>query len=159
MTQNIEKQLLRLIATDRIDRPISSMSGKLKRAKPGLARAIDLSEHGASFQGDRTYARIEESSRQSARGMREGIDYFKKEFPRYGKILDGMIEEARESHETHLYFGMNPDSRLTSADYMHVMSDLGFSGEAAKGMYTELMNASHKIAKSRKETERRILIG
>lgn len=37
---NTERQLIELIATDRIEMPISSMSGKLKRQKPKLAQAV-----------------------------------------------------------------------------------------------------------------------
>ena len=36
MTEQIERQIIELIATDRIDIPVSSMSGKLKRKKPSL---------------------------------------------------------------------------------------------------------------------------
>ena len=57
MEENIERQLIEIIATDRIDKPISSMSGRLKRAKPKLARSVEL-DSGDSFEGDRTYARV-----------------------------------------------------------------------------------------------------
>jgi hypothetical protein len=33
MTENLERQILEIIASDRIDIPISSMSSKLKRSK------------------------------------------------------------------------------------------------------------------------------
>ncbi len=42
MTNNIERQVIEIIATDRIDIPISSMSGKLKRGKKKLAQALEL---------------------------------------------------------------------------------------------------------------------
>ena len=42
MEKTIETQLIEIIATDRIDKPISSMSGKLKRAKPKLAQILEL---------------------------------------------------------------------------------------------------------------------
>ena len=38
--ETLERQIIQLIATDRIDIPISSMSGKLKRRKPKLAEAV-----------------------------------------------------------------------------------------------------------------------
>ena len=41
--EELERQLIEIVATDRIDVPISSMSGKLKRRKPKLAKAVDLS--------------------------------------------------------------------------------------------------------------------
>ncbi|MBT3642432.1 hypothetical protein HN604_01960 [archaeon] len=154
---NIERQILQIIATDRIDKPISSMSGKLKRAKPKLAQAVELS--GGSFEGSRAYARVEESDVMKARGMRNGIDAFSSEHPRYGAILNGYIEEERARTETHLYFGMQEGSRLTSNDYMGVMTNLGLSEGVAEGLYPELMNISYKLARKRDEGERSILIG
>ncbi len=159
MANNIEKQLIQLIATDRIDRPISSMSGKLKRAKPKLAQAVDLSGYEGNFIGDRTYGRVETSDAMSARGMRDGITEFADQFPRYGKILNGMIEEKRAKRETHLYFGMHDGCRLTSDDYMQVMSDLGFTPAVAERLYGELMDISHNMARKRNETERKVLVG
>lgn len=154
--ENIERQLIELIATDRIDKPISSMSGKLKRAKPKLAKAIDLKR---SFEGDRAYARIEDGDRMVTRGMRDGIKVFAEAHPKYGEILNEIIEEERAKRETHLYFGMQDGCRLTSADYMGVMTNLGFSEATSERLYGELMDVSYKLARARKETERRILIG
>ena len=51
---NTEKQLIELIATDRIDKPISSMSGKLKRAKPKLAKALELQD-GDLYESERVF--------------------------------------------------------------------------------------------------------
>lgn len=157
MTEQLEREIIRLIATDRIDKPISSMSGKLKRAKPKIARGIDLGSD--SFTGDRAYARIEETDTQKARGMRGGIANFSEAHPKYGRILNGMIEEQRTQRESHLYFGMQTGRRLTSNDYMGVMTDLGFTEGTARGLYTELMDISHKLARSRNESERRIMLG
>ncbi|MCR4285252.1 MAG: hypothetical protein NUV97_04405 [archaeon] len=156
---NTERQLIQLIATDRIDKPISSMSGKLKRAKPKLAKAIDLSEFGGSFVGDRAYGRIESEDTMKARGMRDGVEMFKQEYPTHGTILEGMIAEKRLESETHLYFGMHEGRRLTGDDYMGVMTDLGFTPAVAERLYGELMDISYKLARSRDETERSVLIG
>jgi len=157
MTNKLEKQIIELIATDRIDIPISSMSGKLKRQKPKLATTIDLSEYENDFIGERVYARIEAEDLMKARGMKEAIDIFSQEFPRYGTILNGLIEEQRALRETHLYFGVNEGCKLTSEDYMGVMESLGFNETTAKSLYTELMDVSRNLSRKRQE-ERRILI-
>ena len=151
-----ERQILEIIATDRIDMPISSMSGKLKRKKKKLAQELELQDN--YFEGDRVYARIEDSDMMKARGMKDGIEVFSQEFPRYGTILKGMIEEERAKSETHLYFGINPECRLTSGDYMDVMTNLGFSEQRAEGLYQELMKVSRNLNKKRDE-ERSIMIG
>jgi hypothetical protein len=159
MTEQLERNIIKLIATDRIDRPISSMSGKLKRAKPKLANGIDLNGYGKSFEGERVYAHIRTEDRMKARGLRDGVDAFKQAYPQHGKILEGMIAEERLSRETNLYFGVQDARRLTSDDYMGVMKDLGFSQATAKGLYSELIEVSYNLARSRNETQRSILIG
>jgi len=158
MTNNIERQIVEIIATDRIDIPISSMSGKLKREKKKLAEALDLSEYENDFVGDRVYARVEEDETMKARGMKEGIDTFCEEYPRYGKILKGMVEAKRAEREVNLYFGMNDGCKLTSDDYLGVLTGLGFSELRASELYPELMKVSRNLSKKREE-ERSILIG
>lgn len=157
--ETLERQIIEIIATDRIDIPISSMSGKLKRAKPKLAKAVFISP-GESFEGDRTYARVEqEDAVLKARTIREAVDVFAEKYPRHGKILDGLIEETRAAKEIHLYFGMNEGCRLASGDYMHVMTGLGFSELKAESMYQELMDSGRKISRKRDGEERSILVG
>lgn len=152
---NIERQLIELIATDRLDIPISSMSSKLKRSKPKLARAIEF--RGQTFEGDRVYARIEKDDKMKAKGMKEGVAKFAEKFPRYGKILRGYIEEQRALRETHLYFGVNEGCRLTADDYMSVMDSLGFTPAAAQSLYQPIIDASRKISRKRDE-ERSIML-
>ena len=156
---NIEKQIIEIIATDRIDKPISSMSGKLKRMKPKLAKVVPIAP-GKSFDGERVYARVEtDDSVMKARGMREGINKFEKEHPRWAKVLNGYIAEERANSETHVYFGMYEGKRLTQADYVGVMTDLGLSEGSAMALYQPLMEVSRKLSRARDEGERSVLIG
>ncbi|MEK6846863.1 MAG: hypothetical protein AABY16_01705 [Nanoarchaeota archaeon] len=157
MSETTERQIIELIATDRIDIPISSMSGKLKRQKPKLAEAIDLGGR-SRYNGERVYARVESEDREKARGMREGVEEFSRKFPQYGKILDGIIEEKRVERETHLYFGIQEGRRLTADDYMGVMQNLGFTESTARSLYPELMEISRNLSRKRDE-ERSVLIG
>ena len=152
-----ERKIIELIATDRLDIPISSMSGKLKRAKPKIARELGLNAD-QPFYGERVYARVETDDRMKARGMKDGIEKFSEQFPQYGKILEGYIAEERARSETHVYFGMNQGSRLTADDYLGVMTNLGFNETAARNLYQPLMDASRNISRSRSE-ERSVLIG
>lgn len=154
MANELERQVIELIAADRIEIPISSMSGKLKRMKPKLAERIEID---GKYNGERVYARVQTDSEMKARGMRDGIDVFKAQYPTYGKILEGMIAEQRVVKENNLYFGMNSGCRLTSDDYMGIMRNLGFSEGTALGMYKEIIDVSRKISKKRQE-ERSILL-
>lgn len=157
MNEDIEKKIIELIATDRIDIPISSMSGKLKRAKPKLGESVaqDISK---SYNGDRVYARVKQENLDKARGMKDGIEKFCQNFPREGKILIGYIEEQRVVRETHLYFGVNSGCKLNADDYINVMTGLGFTEARARDLYPELMEVSRNMSRKRDE-ERSVLIG
>ena len=154
--ESLERQVIELVAADRLYIPVSSIDGKLKRMKPKLAKAIALPKD--SFKGERVYARIESENEQKARGMKEGIELFCTKYPQYGKILTGMIEEEREVRETHLYFGMNDGRRLTADDYLGVMANLGFGPVSAKNLYHELIEVSRDIKRKRQEDERSIML-
>ena len=156
MTEQLERQIIALVAADRFDIPVSSLSGKLKRMKPKLAQAVALPTD--TYFGDRVYARVETDETMKARGMREGIEMFEAEFPRHGKILRGYIEEQRAQKEVNMYFGVNPGCRLTADDYLGVMANLGFAETQARSLYGTLIDVSRNLASKRQE-ERSILIG
>jgi hypothetical protein len=160
MTNNetLERRVIELIATDRIEIPISSLSGKLKRAKPKIAGTIDLKPYEDNYCGERVYARIESEDKDKARSLKEAVSEFAKEFPKYGEILAGKIAEKRAKKEVHLYFGMNEGRRLTSEDYMGVMRGMGISEPRSEGLYQELMEVSRNLTRQRGE-ERRIMVG
>jgi hypothetical protein len=159
MSEQLERQLIEIVALDRIDKPISSMSGKIKRRKPKLAKGIDLADFDNHYDGDRVWARSQYDDRLKARGLKDGVEKFEARFPKYGRILKGYIEEQRTIRETHLYFGVQDGCRVTSRDYLGVMEDLGFSPGMSERLYPELMDISRKLARKRDESERSILIG
>lgn len=155
--ETLENQVIELIAADRIFITASSMDNKLKRVRPKLAKAIDLL--GKDYSGERVYARTRiEDSTEKSRTMREAVDEFAQQYPRHGKILNGMIEETRDSKESNLYFGINPGCRLTADDYLGVMANLGFTTAQSRALYGPLIETSRAIAKKRNE-ERSILVG
>jgi hypothetical protein len=156
MSENIEGKLIKLIATDRIEIPISSMSGKLKRQKPKLAKAV-AEGFKARFSGDRAYAKVEEKDIMKARGMREGIEAFSKVYPKMGQVLQEYIDEKRKDREVHMYFGMRDGCRITADDYREVMTNLGFTSAMAEELYPALMDVSRKLSRQRDE-ERRVLV-
>lgn len=157
--EKLERQIMDLIATDRIFIPIKSMAGKLERRRPKIAEAMDMRD--GSYVGDRAYARISLETGSKARGMADSIELFAEQYPRHGAILKGLIAEERVLREPHLYFGMNPGSRLTSDDYMGVMTSMGFTEATAERLYPELMEVSRNLSRQKKraDEERSILIG
>jgi len=153
----IERQLIELIATDRIEIPISSMSGRLKRLKPKIAEQV-ADSFKTRYSGDRAYARVATEDKMKARGMKEGIEMFAQQYPQHATVLYKMIEFKRAEKETHLYFGMKDSCRITADDYRGVMTNLGFSSGMAEELYPALMDVSRKLSKQRGE-ERSIMIG
>ena len=153
----MERQLIDLVAADRMYIPVSSMDGKLKRRKESMAKGIVMPESG-NYRGDRVYARISTEDEMKARTMKEAIAEFSEQYPTHGKVLSGIIAEKRLQKETHLYFGVRDGCRLTSEDYLNVMKDLGFGPESAKSLYHELIEVSRNMSRKRDE-ERSILVG
>ena len=160
MTNNeeLEKKVIRLIATDRFEVPISSLSGKLKRRKPALAQGIELPESNR-YVGERVYARVEENDEMKARTMKEAIAKFVEQYPSHGKVLQGMIAEECLQKEKHLYFGVNEGCRLTAEDYVGVIKDLGFGEVTARSLYSEIIDVSRNISRKRGSPERSVMIG
>ena len=153
-----EKQILELVASDRLHIPLSSMYQKLKKTKKSSAEEIAESLGKVRFVGDRSYAFVKKEDKEKARGMKEAIAEFSIDFPKYGKILQGKIAEKRTKSEEHLYFGTNPGSRLTADDYIEVMQNLGLTENTARSLYPDLMDISRKLSRSRDE-ERSIIVG
>jgi hypothetical protein len=152
-----ERKVLELIAEDRIDIPLSSMGQKLRKVK--MANAGEIADIvGTRFDGERSYAFVTYEDKSRARGMKEAIAEFEQEYPKYGVILRGKIEEKRVRREEHLYFGLFPGCKLTSDDYMGVMRDIGLSETTAKSLYPDLMDISRKLSKARNE-DRSLIVG
>jgi hypothetical protein len=157
--QSLEREVIELVATDRISIPIKSMAGKLDRARPKLAEVVlGNPEFNGNYFGERAYARVEYQDSMKSRGMRDAINVFSSAYPRYGAILNGLIEEQRASRDTNLYFGMNDGARITADDYKDVMASIGFSETESEKLYPKLMDISRKISRQRME-ERNLIVG
>lgn len=154
--ETLERQVIELIAADRIFIASSSIDNKLKRVRPKLARAVELGK--SKYSGERVFAYINDEEGKKARGMASAINTFCERHPNYGKELKGLVAEQRTVTEPTLYFGMQPGCRLTADDYLGVMADLGFTESQARGLYEPLIDTSRAIAKKRDET-RSIVLG
>ena len=155
MTNELERHVVSLVATDRLYIPRSSFDGKLKRSRKKMADSLEFTED--SYQGERVYARVEDVDKQKARGIRDGVNEFAKKFPKYGKILNGIIEEKRTVRENHLYFGMNKGRRVTNDDYMAVLENMGLGTATAEKYLDVALDISRNMTRKRDE-ERSILL-
>lgn len=154
--EQFERQVIELVAADRAYIPVSSLDGKLKRMRVGLAQQLNVP--GGKYVGERVFARVDDDDCMKARGIKEGIAAFAEQYPRHAAVLTGLIEEKRMERETHLYFGINAGCRLTADDYLGVMANLGFTEAQARTLYAPLIETSRAIAKKRDE-ERSVMIG
>ena len=154
----MESKIIELVARDRIEVPLSSMDQKLRRTRLSLGKELAEDVRDNDFQSERTFAYVTTEDKDRARGMKEAVAEFTEEHPKYGAILKGKIAEKRVSREEHLYFGMQPDKRLTSDDYMGVMQEIGISSGVARSLYPDLMNVSRKLANARQE-DRSVIVG
>lgn len=162
MTGSLERQIINLVATDRMYIPSSSFDGKLERRRPKLAKLLDLPSNG--FRGERAYARYESSNKHVAKDIKTGVIEYCQEFPQDGKILMGMIEKHRKKREKHVYFGMQEGKRVHGDDYLAVLADMGLSPSMAEKYLDVSLDIGRKLQQERErkgkpEAERRVLIG
>jgi len=153
----MENQIVKLIAEDRLQVPMSSLEQKVRKSKMSDAKSI-AEMIGEKFDGNRVYAFVEEEDKDRARGMKEAVAEFEQEFPKYGAILKGKINEKRKLSEKYLYFGLYDGCKLTSEDYLGVLQNIGLTERAARELYPELLNLSRKLVKGKGE-ERSIIVG
>lgn len=157
----MENKILKLITEDRMDIPMSSLEQKLRRRKTSDAKEIAEAIGnglGGQFNGERAYAFVSEEDKERARGMKEAVEEFARDYPSYGRILKGKISEKRVDRERHLYFGMNAGCRLGSDDYVGALASLGISERIAQALYPELLEISRRLEKARGE-ERSVIVG
>lgn len=154
----IETYVRHLVATDIMCKPLSSLSGKVDRRKEKTAREISSLLKNDYEIGERVFARIETRDEEKARTLREGIDAFNKEYPTYGKILEGKIAEKRTKNNKYLVFGIAEGYQLGREDYIRVMKDLGLNEDAACAMYPHLKEVSDQLGKAKEQAERSILL-
>ena len=153
-----ESKIIELIALDRLNIPLSSMEQKIRRGRLSEAKNIAGMVGYEGFETDRVFAYVKEDESQKARGMRDAINEFSNEFPKYGEILRGKIAEKRAVKKDNLYFGVQEDSRLTKNDYMTAMESIGFTDHMSHRMYPILMEVSRNLKQKRNEN-RNIIVG
>ncbi len=146
-----------MVAYDILSKPLSNLGAKADRRRDKMAeQAAELVSFG--FSSERVTAYVETRDEEKARTLREGITSFKRSYPKYGNILEGMIEQKRAQKNEYLVFGINPGFKLGAEDYRRVMKDLGMSSREADAMYPHLLDISDRLGKSRENAERNILL-
>jgi len=153
----LEKRVRGLIAADITYRVLKSLGEKgVRRLDKRAAEIVDLLGRGEL--NNRFYVRIERGLEEKARTMKEGINAFKKKYPSYGKILEGLIAEKRIERNKNLVYGLNEGYHLSEEDYIQIIMDLGFERREASAMYPHILAISERLEKADEQRERTILL-
>ncbi|MDP3917387.1 MAG: hypothetical protein Q8Q42_03830 [Nanoarchaeota archaeon] len=155
----LETTIRRMVANDILSKPLSSLGQKAARRRDSLSKEAErLLRTGARLDLERAFVRMERTSEEKARTMREGIEAFQETHPRYGAILEGLIKEKRLKNNTQLVYGIANGFNLGLEEYRGVMRDLGMSTRQADAMYTHLLDISEQLGKAGEYEERTILL-
>ena len=155
--KNLEITIRDLVAHDILYRPLKSLGEKAYRRRDGIAaNAENLLAKGK--KAERIIAYVETREEERARTLREGIESFKEEHPKYGEILEGIIAEKRQESNRYLVYGIAEGFKLSSEDYRRVMRELGMSTVQADAMYPHLLEISDRLGKAGENEKRNILL-
>lgn len=117
-----------MIALKRVTSPSGSISDRAKfRLDKYATEAYARLKEGQRFSDDSCVtANLDWRDETRAKGMALGIQEFSKKYPKYGKILDEIINEKhRKPRRTYIEFGLNSDSELPEEFYIQVIMSLG----------------------------------
>lgn len=154
---NLEVAIRDMVAYDILSKPLSNLGDKAYRRRDKLAaEAAEFVRVG--YDSERIVAYTEFKDEEKARTLREGITAFKEAYPKYGKVLEGMIEEKRANNNEYLVFGIKTGFKLGAEDYRRVMKNLGMTSREADAMYPHLLDISDRLGKSRENAVRNILL-
>ncbi len=154
----VEMGIRTMIAQNVLKAPMSSLYKKLERRHESLAHEVSaLITDGE--EGERIFANIQEREEDGkARAMRVAIDQFKGMHPKYGEILENLIQETRKDKNTVLVYGLKNGFKLGTEDYFRVMSDLGFDKMTAGAFVPHLLETAKNLKKPVSEQEQREIL-
>ena len=153
----LETTVREMVAYDILSKPLSSLGQKAGRRRDKLAQeSAGLLRQGDEFE--RVIAYVEHRDEEKARTMRDGIESFKDAYPRYGKILEGMIQDKRVESNRYLVYGVAKGCTLGVGEYRNVMKDIGLNPLEADAMYPHLLQISERLGKAGEYELRNILL-
>ena len=154
---DLETAVRNMVAYDIISKPLSSLGQKADRREKKLAvEAAGLLQ--SNEPSERIFAYTETRNEERSRTTREGIDQFKEAHPRYGAVLEGMIQQKRFEKNNYIVFGVTEGFKLGASDYRSVMKDLGMTTIESDAMYGHILNISDRLGKARENETRSILL-
>lgn len=152
-----------LVAYRRINMPLASLYKKAERRMDPIANSIYkmLVKGYQMSEGARVIADIETKRKEArARTIREAVDEFKEKHPKYGEVLEKLIQEKRKKKTTYLVYGRVGEEDLPQMAYISVLKELdpNLTTTQATTLYQSLSYVADKLEAKKKEGLERILI-
>lgn len=141
----------RLAATHMISQPFgiySQRAGRLKKAALGevYERLRDRDEVQESSP---VYAELEWKDSMVARGLRLGVEEFKKNHPECAEELERTIEHQREVRRNYVSFGFRNGSDLPDEYYADIMEEIGIPRAIVRSTLQTIRRISGNLESAR----------
>lgn len=143
-----------LLAYETIARPFDAVSKRAKRVSTELVDDTVRCLRRRNTVEEPYEAHLRHETTQAARGMRDGIEAFKKAYPKQGAVLEGFIEAKREEKKTTLVikaYEALPDQVL-----LDVLTDVGIDGSHVRSTLQTIRRLTDDLERS--DSELRILV-
>ena len=127
----------RMVGYRRIYTANNRLANKSKRMLDGVAviagamlreRDLDLPEDSGLT------IRLGHEDSKKARTLKDGIREFKHKHPKYGRILQGIIDKSRKVRRDYLVF--DSEFELTEEECVRILMEMGLSAERALAVYS-----------------------
>jgi len=155
-----ERAVRDLIALNDLDTVFSSFHQKLDKIEKDYAQGAANYVKQKAQPGNSITARLEvEKELKKARVTRAAINKFKKDYPKYGGLLEGYIGEDRWENENYLAYCLNEGYKISVSEYITILRKVGFAEEEAMRFCPDLISISERLREKKEEGLRKILIG
>jgi len=150
----------RLVTCYNIGHPLDLYSQRLGRRQEKVANEAYGRLKGLEKvpENSPVYCNLAWEDAQVARGMRLGVEEFKKEHPEHADELENTIEHQRTVRRNYVEFGVKHGEEISREDYLRVMEEIGIPSNIAKSTLNTALGLSDYL-KSKKPGPVRILMG
>ncbi|MBR9677165.1 hypothetical protein GOV04_03420 [Candidatus Woesearchaeota archaeon] len=116
-----------LVAYDTVKRTFDAITKRAdRRLKPLATEVYDRLQSKQKFSKDAIVtADYRFEDKDKARTQSEGIKEFKQRHPKYGRILQGIIDETRQTKKRFLEFGLVKKATLPEEIYFSALESIG----------------------------------
>lgn len=132
----------RLVASYQIASPLGAYAKRADRIKKTAANEVyERLADREIVPGDASvYASLDWEDKMTARGLRLGVEEFKKNHPQYADELEGTIKHQRECRRTYVEFGLN--SEMPDNVYLGILEEIGIPSNIVRSTLSTIKRVS-----------------